>query len=351
MSCSPLRQRSTNHHRPCPASHVATDPGTGLANAFALRRSVDVAPEARRTLEAFALRDPDGFLDPAILDGGPGGRQLGRVLSTCSAALRATPYRLSSAVFALAMAEPLPSAIVAGAVGDALMEGSIPLSATPWTRIVVPNDATTGSDVVMVAMSRLRARAAWDPCGPSRQIRDLVLRMAEIRGDRRARTRWSSLTGQVLGVGRALDLDPMELGVLVRAAELRDIGALALGATPGSRVLLEAGTLARAASDVLAAAPSLAPVARVLRACEERFDGSGAPDGLAGDDIPIQSRIIAACLALEQALGGTAFRSGLPPDEALRDVVRRAGTDFDPAVVRALEAVNPAASRRVRIRA
>jgi HD-GYP domain-containing protein (c-di-GMP phosphodiesterase class II) len=84
---------------------------------------------------------------------------------------------------------------------------------------------------------------------------------------------------------------------------------------------------------ILSAAPSLAQVAKLVRATHERFDGTGYPDALAGDQIPIGARIIAACDALEAMTADRAYRQRVTQRDAIGELERCAGTQFDPAVV------------------
>jgi two-component system cell cycle response regulator len=84
---------------------------------------------------------------------------------------------------------------------------------------------------------------------------------------------------------------------------------------------------------ILTAAPCLAPVARLLRSCQEAFDGSGYPDGLAANDIPIGSRIIAICDAYQAMTGPQRYTPTLTPQDAEQELRRHAGSRFDPVVV------------------
>ena len=85
------------------------------------------------------------------------------------------------------------------------------------------------------------------------------------------------------------------------------------------------------------AAPALAQVAVLVRATHERYDGGGYPDGLAGEAIPIGARIIFACDAFDAMIGDRPYRLGMKPQDALAELRRCSGTQFDPAVVAALE--------------
>jgi HD-GYP domain-containing protein (c-di-GMP phosphodiesterase class II) len=80
----------------------------------------------------------------------------------------------------------------------------------------------------------------------------------------------------------------------------------------------------------------LARVGAVVRASHERWDGNGYPDGLAGRDIPQPARIVAACDALSAMTTDRSYRRAMPREAAREELVRHAGTQFDPDVVPAL---------------
>jgi len=83
----------------------------------------------------------------------------------------------------------------------------------------------------------------------------------------------------------------------------------------------------------------LGRVGRVVRSCHERWDGSGYPDGLAGEEIPLVARIVCACDAWSAMTTDRSYRPALTNEEAAAELLRCAGTHFDPAVVAALAAV------------
>jgi HD-GYP domain-containing protein (c-di-GMP phosphodiesterase class II) len=76
-----------------------------------------------------------------------------------------------------------------------------------------------------------------------------------------------------------------------------------------------------------------------VRASHERFDGRGYPDGLAGEAIPLAARIVAVCDSFNAMTTTRSYRKGMPVAEAVAEVRRCAGTQFDPAVADALLAV------------
>jgi HD-GYP domain-containing protein (c-di-GMP phosphodiesterase class II) len=83
----------------------------------------------------------------------------------------------------------------------------------------------------------------------------------------------------------------------------------------------------------------LSSVGVVVRASHERWDGGGYPDGLAGDQIPLASRIVSACDAFNAMTTDRPYRKALPLTVAIAELRTHAGTQFAPDVVEALIAV------------
>jgi HD domain-containing protein len=100
---------------------------------------------------------------------------------------------------------------------------------------------------------------------------------------------------------------------------------------------------------LLARVPELAPAAPLVRHSHENFDGSGYPDGLRGDEIPLGSRIIFCVDAFHAIRCDRPYRKGRSTEEALAEIKANAGSQFDPKVVKALTR-SIAAVRRVRRR-
>ncbi len=94
----------------------------------------------------------------------------------------------------------------------------------------------------------------------------------------------------------------------------------------GERMLVKIGGLMR-------------EIGRIVRASHESWDGSGYPDGLSGEAIPIEARIVAACDAFNAMTTTRSYRVAMPRAAAIGELERNAGSQFDPAVVRALVAV------------
>ena len=141
-------------------------------------------------------------------------------------------------------------------------------------------------------------------------------------------------------VGKRLGLDEDRLDEVERAAELHDLGKIAI---PDS-ILAKQGPLddeewrfmrrhTVIAERMLQAAPALASIGRLVRSSHERFDGAGYPDGLVGEDIPLASRIVFVCDAYESMTSDRSYRPRMNQRSALEELRRHSGTQFDPTVV------------------
>ena len=80
----------------------------------------------------------------------------------------------------------------------------------------------------------------------------------------------------------------------------------------------------------------LGEVGAVVRSCHERWDGAGYPDGLAGEEIPLIARVVSCCDAFNAMTTDRPYRSALPLSQALDEIERNSGGQFDPTVVAAL---------------
>jgi HD-GYP domain-containing protein (c-di-GMP phosphodiesterase class II) len=83
----------------------------------------------------------------------------------------------------------------------------------------------------------------------------------------------------------------------------------------------------------------LGEIGKIVRSCHERHDGTGYPDGLAGEEIPLVARIVACCDAWNAMTTDRSYRKAMPVHEALAELQRGSGTQFHPDVVAALERV------------
>ena len=153
--------------------------------------------------------------------------------------------------------------------------------------------------------------------------------------------RW--ITDLAIRVGEELELGAQPLKRLELGALFHDIGKIGIPpsilAKPGpltaeERVLIETHPLV--GERILAPIRQLDEVRRIIRSAHEHYDGSGYPDGLAGDAIPLESRVVLACDAYHAMTTDRPYRQALGADEARRRLVEGSGSQFDPRVVDAL---------------
>ncbi len=151
-------------------------------------------------------------------------------------------------------------------------------------------------------------------------------------------------------LARALGLERRARENVARAAALHDIGKMAI---PGE-ILAKRGPLDASERDLLrrhtlvgeamiCAAPTLRPIGLLVRASHERWDGRGYPDGLEGEAIPLGARIVAVCDAFSAMCELRPYGNVLTEAEALAELRRCSGTQFDPRVVYAFCMVRDAA--------
>lgn len=147
-------------------------------------------------------------------------------------------------------------------------------------------------------------------------------------------------------IGRRMGFAGERLEVLETAALLHDIGKIAVPIgilqsatplTPGERAIIEQHTVK--SQEIVESIDGLAPLGPVLRAAHERWDGAGYPDRIAGEAIPLESRIIFVCDSFEAMTAERPYSAPRTAVEALAEIERCSGTQFDPEVVPHLRVV------------
>src|SRR5262249_56120849 len=141
-------------------------------------------------------------------------------------------------------------------------------------------------------------------------------------------------------VGEALGLDERTLKRLELGALLHDIGKIGIP----SDILSKPGRLTAAEKKIVQTHPELgeriiAPIDRledvrpIVRHCHERWDGAGYPDGIAGEEIPLESRIIFVCDAYHAMTTDRPYRRKLSHREAVRRLAQAPASQFHPNVL------------------
>lgn len=143
--------------------------------------------------------------------------------------------------------------------------------------------------------------------------------------------------------GTALELPESEKEALTLAASVYDVGKLAIPdavlGKPESLTVEEAATIKahpEASEKILAAVGDLERILKVVRHHHEHFDGSGYPEGLKGDEIPYLARVLHVIDAYGAMTADRAYRDAMTPEDAIAELRKHSGTQFDPAIVERL---------------
>src|SRR5215210_3752366 len=156
-------------------------------------------------------------------------------------------------------------------------------------------------------------------------------------------------------IGSEMSLPPERLDALVLGAQLHDIGKIGVPdqilQKPGRLTDEEYDVIKRhpvLAAEMLAPVEELAPAVPVVRHHHERFDGRGYPDGLRGEDIPLEARVVSVADAFDSMIRDRPYGYEISREAAMEEVERNSGTQYDPRVVRALlEVVRESDDRRM----
>jgi diguanylate cyclase (GGDEF)-like protein len=329
-----------------------TDGLTGLGNrrrlAMALEHATRTASAKRPVL--LAMYDLDGFKIYNDTYGHPAGdtllvRLAGRL--TSSVGNRAHAYRMGGDEFCVVT--PLTSvdqALEAAARGaEALNEhGEGFTVSASYGAVLLPIETADVTEALRLADQRMYAQKSSSRMSAPRQATDVLVQMIDERNPELGEH--ASVVARLAeAVSLRLGLSREHASEVKRAATLHDIGKLAI---PES-LLLKPEPLTAAEWEfvrqhtvigerILSAAPSLSGCGKIVRSSHEWWDGSGYPDGLAGEDIPLASRIVAVCDAFQAMTSPRPYSGIRSVEDAVAELRRCAGTQFDPAIVRAFVA-------------
>jgi diguanylate cyclase (GGDEF)-like protein len=209
----------------------------------------------------------------------------------------------------------------------------------------LPDEADNASVALQLADERMYDDKGTRRGSTRRQARDLLLQVLKER-EPELEEHVDDVGALAVAVGRQLGVGAEALDEIARGAELHDVGKVAVPEAildkPGPLDDAEWAVMRQhtvVGERILAAAPALRPVARLVRSSHERWDGGGYPDGLGGERIPLGSRIIAVCDAFDAMRQARPYAPSMTEAAALVELRRCAGTQFDPRVVEAFAVV------------
>lgn len=327
-----------------------SDALTGLSNRRQLILDLEHHGASGSRSVSLVLFDLDGFKLYNDRFGHPAGDALLARLSRhllAAVGPHGRAYRMGGDEFCalIEVGEVKPQSIVAAACEALCERGEGFDVSTSCGAVRLPEEAATAEEGLRVADARLYRDKEQRRGSTGDQTRSALLQVLQERHPD-LQVHLSEVAELARAVSKEMGLSPETMDEIVRAAELHDVGKMAIPDTilgkPAALNEHEWAFMRRhtlIGERILEAAPALAPIARVVRSSHERFDGSGYPDGLAGELIPLGARIIFACDSYQAIVSARPYAPRRDHAEALSELLRCAGTQFDPAVVRALCAV------------
>jgi diguanylate cyclase (GGDEF)-like protein len=327
---------------------ASTDLLTGLGNRRGLIAHLE-HESAKRGLDRellMAVFDLDGFKQyndtfghaaGDVLLSRLGGR-LARALEDVGAA-----YRMGGDEFCvLARCDPASAeTLLAEAVAALSEEGEGWSVGCSFGAVWIPSEAASDTDALRLADRRMYANKA-SRAPASQQLTDVLLQVLSEQ-DKCLDEHVTHVSELSCRVAEAMEQPEHEVQRIRTAAALHDIGKAAIPTAilnqPGPLDEEQWGFIHRhtlIGERIALAAPALATAAPLIRSSHEHFDGSGYPDNLAGGEIPLGARIIAVCDAFDAMTSPRPYREQVTTAEALEELRRCAGSQFDPAIVAAL---------------
>jgi diguanylate cyclase (GGDEF)-like protein len=321
-----------------------TDALTGLGNRrrFVAELEDGLAASHETDQITLVVFDLDGFKAYNDAFGhAAGDALLGRVAGRLGAAVDGygRAYRLGGDEFCV-LASVAPGAVIERAAEALSEEGEGFTVSCSHGAVSMPTEASELSEALRLADDRMyRHKQRNRPSAEPRGVDALVSLLHE-------RDPGADVVELAEAVSRQLQVPPPQLETIRRAAELHDVGKLAIPEeilgkpaplTDDEWAFVQRHTLI--GERILASAPALRDAAEIVRSSHERWDGTGYPDRLSGPEIPLGARIISVCDAFEAMTTTRPYAPPLETEEAMGELVRCAGTQFDPEVVAAFASV------------
>jgi two-component system, cell cycle response regulator len=325
---------------------ATTDPLTGLGNRRRLMADLGsrAAEGSASAPAALGLFDLDGFKLYNDTFGHPAGdavlARLGRRLSEVIG-YRGAAYRLGGDEFCvLARGEGEEAVSVLEEAASALQErGESFTLGCSHGAVLLPVETSDPTEALRIADHRMYRQKYARQGSVTRQTTAVVMRLfTESRPG--LHTHLTSVGRDAEAVARRFGLPDDQVEHVRAAGELHDVGKMGIPAEildkPGELDAEERAFVQRhpiIGERIVAAAPALMPVAALIRSSHERFDGRGYPDGLRGHEILLGARIVAACDAFDAMVSNRPYAAALDHEAAVAELVRGAGSQFDPRVV------------------
>jgi diguanylate cyclase (GGDEF)-like protein len=328
---------------------AVTDSLTGLGNRRKLLRDLDgMLEEHEGSTETFmfALFDLDGFKSYNDNFGHPAGDALLERLGVSLAGSAAeggggTAYRLGGDEFCVLLrAEPAEALVAVERSRMALSEKGEGFSvgaSVGW--LMLPGDARDATEALRIVDQRMYEEKSLRSSRSLQQTHELLVRILHER-EPTLTVHSDGVSEMAVQLGRKRGLGSDDLEVIARAAQLHDIGKIAIPddmlrkTTPLDDIewkLMKRHTLI--GERILGAAVAMKPAGVLVRSSHERWDGDGYPDGLAGEEIPLGSRIIFISDSFDAMTEERPYSEAKSEADALAELRRCAGGQFDPELV------------------
>ena len=237
-----------------------------------------------------------------------------------------------------------PYYLVAGALAQMLHQGKSAVSSSSSLLALIALYLAYRHYRAQKAEWKVRAKHADDVAALHlRAIEGLALAV-EAKDNMNTRGHLRRVQVYALALGKSMGLAGADLEALQAGSLLHDIGKLAVP----EHILTKPGKLSPEEFAKMKVHPLVGaeiveqmkfpyPVAPIVRSHHEKWDGSGYPYGLKGEDIPLGARILTVADWLDAMISDREYRKGIPVEEAMEQIAAEAGKSFDPAVVKALQ--------------
>jgi diguanylate cyclase (GGDEF)-like protein len=332
-------------------AHAFTDVITGLGNRRRLLADLERRVKAATADEPIVLTmfDLNGFKNYndsfGHLPGDALLQRLGSALAEAVAEFGGSAYRPGGDEFCVIAGAADQYALEEAACRALTEHGEGFSVTTAFGSVVIPHDTGDATEAMRKADAAMYAQKQSERATAGRESSDVLMRaLAERHAD--LGEHHQGVAELVDAVAERMGIDGQDRVHLRHAASLHDIGKVAIPdaivTKPGPLSDEEWEFMRRhtlIGERILTAAPSLGVAARLVRSSHEAWDGSGYPDRLTGAEIPLGARIIAVCDSFDAMLSARPYSPPYEVHDALAELRRCAGTQFDPRIVSVFEQV------------